>query len=302
MDLSLSPGESVTPANGSWVAAQGFAKLYRVTQDLWDVWRADKGTSYPTDVVSKLNVARDFAEAGLVGANGSFPDLDMMPIGRLGSHGKPSGGREGPAGCTHLTASQARFASTLWGIARAPLVYGAYLPLQPEAFDCDKVAQAIMWNQGLPTVHALGVNPREVSRVMPARSKDAGVGEMPDEDVPLTATWVSGVWDPFGKEVSDDVNVAVLNTDSKPRTVTIRFNETGLVPKSIDRCWCTQDVWYGTDEEGKGQEGPESSPVWPPGSAPTSSSSGYITPDTPLTVTVGPEDGYLTLLYSSSEK
>lgn len=53
---------------------------YRVTQDFWDEWAdADGPDGYPTGLRSKLGKAVEFA--AFFGRNGSYADLDMMPLG-----------------------------------------------------------------------------------------------------------------------------------------------------------------------------------------------------------------------------
>ena len=51
-----------------------------MTQDFWDEWAdADGPDGYPTGLRSKLGKAVEFA--GFFGLNGSYADLDMMPLG-----------------------------------------------------------------------------------------------------------------------------------------------------------------------------------------------------------------------------
>ncbi|KAJ4838673.1 hypothetical protein Tsubulata_048093 [Turnera subulata] len=73
---SLSPGTSATPAMAKDVAR--LTNMYRVTGDDWDTWG---------DVAAHFDVARDFAAANMIGAQGlrgkSWPDLDMLPLGWL---------------------------------------------------------------------------------------------------------------------------------------------------------------------------------------------------------------------------
>ena len=57
------------------------------------------------------------------GANDTWPDLDMLPVGRIMSHQSP------PLRLSNLTADEQRLALTLWCATGAPLVIGARLPL-----------------------------------------------------------------------------------------------------------------------------------------------------------------------------
>jgi hypothetical protein len=69
--LSVSPGTSMNPLNGSYVASHGLAAQYRVTNDFWDVWDSG-GVAWPTDLRSKFGVFSKYAD--LIGANNSYPD------------------------------------------------------------------------------------------------------------------------------------------------------------------------------------------------------------------------------------
>jgi alpha-galactosidase len=63
--------------------------------------------------------------AGLFGANSTWPDLDMLPLGRIMSGQKP------PLRESNLTADEQRMVMTLWSATGAPLVFGGRLPLLP---------------------------------------------------------------------------------------------------------------------------------------------------------------------------
>ncbi|CAL0307528.1 unnamed protein product [Lupinus luteus] len=79
--FSLSPGVSATPNMAKVV--NGLVNMYRVTGDDWDQW---------SQVVTHFDVARDYAAAKLIGAQGlngnSWPDLDMLPFGWLTDPGQ----------------------------------------------------------------------------------------------------------------------------------------------------------------------------------------------------------------------
>jgi alpha-galactosidase len=92
--LSVSPGGDMNPQNGSYIASNALAAQYRVTGDFWDVWENNAG-GFPSDLKSKFGVLADYA--GLIGANNSFPDPDMLPLGVM-YHAQ-----KGPASPTRLT-------------------------------------------------------------------------------------------------------------------------------------------------------------------------------------------------------
>ncbi|KAJ4833538.1 hypothetical protein Tsubulata_021220 [Turnera subulata] len=110
---SLSPGTSVTPTMSKDVA--GLTNMYRVTADDWDTWG---------DVAAHFDVARDYAAANMIGAQGlkgkSWPDLDMLPLGWL----TDPASNQGPHRPSKLTIEEAKTQITLWAIAKSPLMFG----------------------------------------------------------------------------------------------------------------------------------------------------------------------------------
>ncbi|KAJ8615493.1 hypothetical protein MRB53_034865 [Persea americana] len=110
---SLSPGSIVTPNMGKEV--RSFVNMYRITGDDWDTWK---------DVHYHFNVARDFAAANLIGAEGlngkSWPDMDMLPLGWLTVPGM----NRGPFRKCNLTLAEQRTQITLWSMVKSPLMFG----------------------------------------------------------------------------------------------------------------------------------------------------------------------------------
>merc|ERR1712170_237139 len=63
---------------------------------------------------------------GKRGINGAWPDLDMLPFGRIGH---PSGkGVPGGIRMSRLSQSEQRIVMSLWVLLRSPLIMGGYLP------------------------------------------------------------------------------------------------------------------------------------------------------------------------------
>ncbi|KAL3649813.1 hypothetical protein CASFOL_006216 [Castilleja foliolosa] len=110
---SLSPGSGATPAMAS--AVSGLANMYRITGDDWDKW---------PDLITHFNVTRDFASANMIGGEGlrgkSWPDLDMLPLGRLSK----AGANKGPYRKCNLTLDEQKIQVTLWSIAKSPIMFG----------------------------------------------------------------------------------------------------------------------------------------------------------------------------------
>ena len=126
INVMFSPGISVTPTNASYMARTRHAVCYRVTEDLWDLWRSAEDGTFPTGIKQKLAKAEEFA--AFIGSNDTFPDLDMLPFGTMW-HATKEEGVHGPASPTRLTRDEQTTAMTLWCITRAPLILGARLPL-----------------------------------------------------------------------------------------------------------------------------------------------------------------------------
>lgn len=76
VEVSLSPGGLVSLGNASFIASQQLAATYRVTQDFWDMWSDNGPSHWPTGLASKMDSAAAFAP--FFGANGTWPDLDML--------------------------------------------------------------------------------------------------------------------------------------------------------------------------------------------------------------------------------
>jgi alpha-galactosidase len=107
MVISLSPGP--TPlASGAHVSAN--AHMWRLVNDLWDNWDS---------VDALFDKTRDWTPYR---STGSWPDPDMIPIGRLS--------KQGPVGSPRysaLTADEQRTVMTLWSVTRSPLMWGGNL-------------------------------------------------------------------------------------------------------------------------------------------------------------------------------
>ena len=80
--LSMSPGISVTPANGSFIAAGGRAALYRIAEDVLDVYDSAADGSFPQGVHQKFSKALEFE--ALLGLNGTWPDFGACSGERAG--------------------------------------------------------------------------------------------------------------------------------------------------------------------------------------------------------------------------
>jgi alpha-galactosidase len=107
--LSISPG----PAPISEVQFfQKHAQMWRISDDFWDDWKLLK---------KQFDYTRDWAiDAGF---NNTWPDADMLPLGKLRVTAKEGGGSP-----TRFTADEQQTLMTLWCIFRSPLIFGGDLP------------------------------------------------------------------------------------------------------------------------------------------------------------------------------
>ncbi len=178
--LSLSPGPA--PLDSALFARN--AQMWRISDDFWDEWRL---------VRAQFDYTRDWAR--YVGAGGTWPDADMLPLGRLRL--SDSAGRGAPS---RLTPDEQRTVMTLWSIFRSPLIVGGDLPT------LDAATLALLTNPEVLAVDQRGDAPRQVL------------------ERPGLRVWRSGV------PGSRDWYVAVFNLDSLPRHVDLAWSEVGVGP------------------------------------------------------------------------
>jgi len=177
--LSISPGPA--PLDSAAFLAR-HAQLWRISDDFWDEWRL---------VRAQFDYARDWAR--LVGARGTWPDADMLPLGRLRL--TDTAGRGAP---TRLTPDEQRTVVTLWSIFRSPLIVGGDLPT------LDAATLALLTNPEVLAVDQRGRSPREVLRRAGLR------------------VWRSRAPGSGGHYV------AVFNLDSLPQRVSLAWTDVGL--------------------------------------------------------------------------
>jgi alpha-galactosidase len=122
MVLSISPG----PAPISEVEFfEKYAQMWRISDDFWDDWKLLR---------RQFDYMRDWAQ--FVGKNDTWPDADMLPLGKLRVTSVEGGGAP-----TKFTADEQRTVMTLWSIFRSPLIFGGDLPSN------DAATTALITNQ-----------------------------------------------------------------------------------------------------------------------------------------------------------
>jgi alpha-galactosidase len=123
MILSLSPG----PTSTDHAQAVGeLATMWRVSEDVWDIWDSKSAEKFPQTVKNQFERASAWDRFKF--SPGHWPDMDMLPLGEL----RPSPGWGEPRH-TRLTPDEQQTLITLWATSRSPLILGANLTLLDDA-------------------------------------------------------------------------------------------------------------------------------------------------------------------------
>ncbi|MBT9330082.1 glycoside hydrolase family 27 protein [Paracidobacterium acidisoli] len=207
--LSLSPGP--TPLDSA-TDARRYAQMWRISDDMWDVWAKNPGdhSGFPQALSRQFAVLASWAPH--IG-DGHWPDADMLPIGYLGP--RPGWGT---ARQSRLTHDEQRTLITLWSIARSPLVLGANLTR------IDPFTESLLTNPEVIAVdqHSLANHP---------------VLQTPD-----TVVWTAD-------SVEGSRYVAVFNLSNSEKTLAWKWSELNLPSGShpVRDLWQKSDL--GASEE-----------------------------------------------------
>lgn len=196
MILSLSPGPAPLDKLSE---LRSHAHMWRISDDIWDLWHSEK--PYPQGVGDQFRRAAVWAPLAV---QGHWPDLDMLPIGRLA----PSPGW-GPARLTRLTREEQRTLMTLWCVARSPLMIGGNLA------EMDAWTKSLLTNKEVLDVDQHSTGNRRI---------------LDDRDA---AVWSARSTD------GNRVYLAVFNLASTARTIEHRWKDLGLV----DTIYHVRDLW-----------------------------------------------------------
>lgn len=146
MVLSLSPGPTQLE-HADEVAK--LSTMWRVSNDVWDLWRSSSTADFPQDVVGQFDRAAKWAALDIPA--GHWPDLDMLPFGEL----RPSAGWGKPRS-TRLTADEQETVMTLWSMKQSPLILGANLTM------LDAATLKLVTNRAVLEVDQHGTKGREL--------------------------------------------------------------------------------------------------------------------------------------------
>ncbi len=136
--LSISPGE--TPLDRV-DHVKTHANMWRTVDDFWDNWSQ---LNYQFQVCAKW--------APYI-APGTWPDADMLPLGKISIRGE-----RGAERWTNFTRDEQYTMMNLWTIFKSPLMFGGDLPQN------DKATDSLLTNRDVLYMHHYSVNNRQLER------------------------------------------------------------------------------------------------------------------------------------------
>lgn len=171
--LSLSPGPALRDKAEHLKAN---ANMWRLTGDFWDLWE---------HLYAMFDKCEEWQGVRSVG---SYPDCDMLPIGRISKLCSYHGAQNRMSNFTH---DEHYTLMTLWGIFGSPLMIGGNMP------ENDDFTLSLLNNEEYMNMHRTVKNSRMLSR-----NEENGKGYI--------------IWD---GENENNRFVALFNTDEKPITI-----------------------------------------------------------------------------------
>jgi len=134
--LSTSPGE--TPIKNAEHVKE-HANMWRMVDDVWDIWK---------DLVHLMNVSKGWYAYS---APGTWPDCDMIPLGRIAIRGE-----RGKDRMTRLTKDEQVSLMTFFTIFRSPLMFGGDLPSN------DAFTLSLLNNKDILKMHKEGTEVKQL--------------------------------------------------------------------------------------------------------------------------------------------
>jgi alpha-galactosidase len=174
MVLSISPGPAPLSEAEFF---EKYAQMWRISDDFWDDWKLLK---------KQFDYARDWAIQ--VGRNNTWPDADMLPLGKLRVTVKEGGGSP-----SKFTPDEQQTVMTLWSIFRSPLIFGGDLPsLDPATLALitnDEVLEVDQRGRGGHQAVAEGNVRAWVASISPTRDYYIAVFNLGDETAVANLPW-----------------------------------------------------------------------------------------------------------------
>lgn len=192
---------SVVPDNIPYAVLRENAHMARTGADFWDVWQMVK-VGFPVAAAAVKE-----AEPGF------WPDLDMLPVGKLGL--KISYKGPDPR-ISNFNTDELHSLLTLWYITRMPLMIGGYLP------ETDNLTLEALTNEEALEVNRNCINPRQI------KFKNAII------------IWTANIPD------SKDKYLAFFNQweSREPVNIKVSFGELGL---DVSGEYRVRDLWAKKD-------------------------------------------------------
>lgn len=187
--LSTSPGETPV-ASANHVSEH--ANMWRMVNDVWDKWE---------DLTHLMKVSKDwYPNIG----NGTWPDCDMIPLGRISIRGERGSDR-----MTRLTKDEQYSLMTFFTIFKSPLFFGGDLPSN------DDFTLSLLTNAEVLKVHQQGTDVKQIRNT--------------SKEVIISAT---------NKENTHKY-LAIFNIDdNEPQTIEIDLDSIGINKlKTVKNLW-----------------------------------------------------------------
>jgi alpha-galactosidase len=196
MVFSTSPGSTPTTARYHILSN---AEMFRVSDDFWDDWSRLK---------EQFNLASKWA-IHAVNFPGHWPDLDMIPFGKVGTRSGDAGGER----WSRFTREEHYTLMTLWSIARSPLIIGNDLTQN------DDFTLGMLTNEEIIEVNQKGTQQKQVS------NRNGFI-----------------VWESLSA-TSKSKNLAIFNLNDVDGTIQLKFEDLGIRGKcSVRNLWAKKEM------------------------------------------------------------
>lgn len=194
--FSTSPGS--TPVSARYHVLNN-SDMFRVSSDFWDTWPQLK---------QQFAYAKSWATFA-VNAPGRWPDLDMLPVGKIATRSGDAGGER----FTRFTKDEQYTLLTLWSISRSPLI------ISNDLTQNDEFTLKLLTNKDVIAVNQQGSMQKEVF-------SEKGI-----------TVWIANA-NQGGKYV------AVFNLNDQDEEVSIPFQKLRLAQK-----YNAKNLWTGAELE-----------------------------------------------------
>ncbi|MCR4859195.1 MAG: glycoside hydrolase family 27 protein [Bacteroidales bacterium] len=196
--LSTSPGPT-PPSEAAHISTH--ANLWRMVNDVWDLW---------SDVTNLMRVAQDWYPYI---QSGTWPDCDMIPLGRLSIRGERGGDRP-----SRLSPDEQRSLMTFFCILRSPLMFGGDLP------SLDPFTESLLTNDEVLRMHRESDKVRQIFR--------------DDDRIAVTSV----------NPGTGETYLALFNLGGQDATVSVPLSEMGLKGrKKLTELWTGESSRSGRD-------------------------------------------------------